>query len=76
MKPEHYLVCRAPICVRDPNPNYKEEALWYPGERVCKIAPYQKFQNKQIEINKLVKKEKFKHLYTSYTANELETKSI
>ena len=76
MKPEHYLVCEAAICAGDPNRTFKEEVLWYPGERVCKLAPYQKFQDKQIEINKLVKKEKFRHLYTSYTANELETKSI
>jgi hypothetical protein len=76
MKTEHYLLCEAPICTGDTNPGYKYQVVWYPGEKICKLAPYQKFQKKQVEINKLVAKGRFKNIYTPYTANELETKSI
>jgi len=73
---EHHLNCEAPICQEDPNPNYKNEVLWYPGEKVCKKSPYEKFQIKQIEINKLVKENKFKDIDKAYTANDLELNSI
>lgn len=73
---EHHLNCLAPICQEDTNPNYKNEVLWYPGETVCKKGPYQKFQLKQNEINRLVKKGKFKDIDKAYTANDLESGSI
>jgi hypothetical protein len=76
MSKEHYLVCSAPICPDDTNPSYKDEVIWYPGERICKKSPYEKFQIKQIEINKLVAMGKFKNIDIPYTANDLETKSI
>lgn len=76
MKNEHNLNCPAPICNCDPNPNYKDEVVWYPGEIICKKAPYQKFQKKQTEINKYVKKGKFKNLDVPYTAYDLENRSI
>jgi hypothetical protein len=73
---EHRLICNTPICQDDINPNYKDEVIWYPGERICKKFPYRKFQIKQLEINKLVAMGKFKNVDIPYTANELETKSI
>ena len=73
---EHYLVCEAPVCQCDPNPNYKKEVLWWPGEEVCKKDPDQKFQKKQLDINKWVRKGKFKNVDEAYTANDLETRSI
>ena len=76
MSKEHYLVCSAPICQDDLNPSDKDEVIWYPGERICKKSPYEKFQIKQIEINKLVAMGKFKNIDIPYTANDLETKSI
>lgn len=72
----HYLNCEAPICNDDPNTNYKNEVIWYPGERTCKRGPYKKFQKVQVEINKLVKKEKFKDVDKWYTAKMLEEDSI
>ena len=76
MKYEHHLLCGAPICQGDFNPNYKDEVLWYPGERVCLKKPYQVFQEKQFEINRLVRKGQFKKLDTPYTANQLENDLI
>ncbi len=77
MSEKHYLVCNAPICQDDLNPNYKDEVLWYAGEKICKKFPYTEFQNKQIEINKLVAKGKWKkNLDIPYTANDLEKRSI
>ena len=73
---QHYLVCASSICAEDPNPNFKDEILWYPGERVCRKFPYQEFQKKQLSINMLVKKGKFKDIDKPYTANELENSSI
>ena len=73
---KHNLICEAPICRLDPNPNYKNEVIWYAGEKICMKAPYEKFQIKQLEINKEVAKGKFKHVDVSYTAHELETRSI
>lgn len=74
---KHYLVCDAPICQDDPNPNYKKEVIWLASEKVCTKFPYKKFQRKQIEINKLVAQGKWKKdPETPYTANDLETKSI
>lgn len=73
---EHYLLCPAPICAGDPNPNFKSEVIWYPGEPVCKQGPYTKFQKIQKEINELVKLGKFKNMDCSYTVNDLENHSI
>lgn len=75
-KHNHYLECNASICKDDPNPNFKKEVFWYPGELVCAKTPYDKYQKKQLDINKFVSKGIFKNLDTCYTANELETKSI
>ena len=73
---KHYLECEAPICIGDPESNYKNEVLWYAGEPVCQKTPYQKFQKKQIDVNKWVAKGKFANLDIPYTAHELETRSI
>lgn len=76
MKDKHYLRCEAPICQGDPNLNYKHEVLWYPGELVCKRKPYEKFQIKQLEINRLTKKGRFKNVDKHYTADDLENSSL
>ncbi|MEK7089140.1 MAG: hypothetical protein AAB913_03360 [Patescibacteria group bacterium] len=76
MSDAHYLVCNAPICQDDPNPNYKDEVIWRPGSKVCLKGPYQAFQKKQLAINEEIEKGTFKNTDESYTANELETKSI
>jgi len=72
----HYLKCEAPICNDDPNPNYKDEVIWRPGEKVCKRGPFEKFQKMQIEINKAFKQGKFKNVDKWYTAKMLEEESI
>ena len=72
----HHLICEAPICNGDPNPNYKDEVIWWPGEIFCKRKPYEKFQEKQLEINKLVKSGKFKNVDTPYTARDLEEMTV
>lgn len=72
----HYLNCEAAICQDNPNPTYVNEAIWYPGELVCSKSPYQKFQQKQIDINKWVAKGKFKNIDIPYTAYDLETKLL
>lgn len=76
MKIRHYLVCEAPICNDDPNPDYKDEVIWVPGELICQKGPYHKFQKKQVEINRCVAKGKFKNVDVPYTAHDLENKSI
>jgi hypothetical protein len=76
MTEKHPLRCEAPICQDDPNESYKDEVIWYPGEKICSKVPYQEFQKKQIEINILVKKGRFKNVDRPYTANDLETKLI
>ena len=72
----HHLRCKAPICKSDPNPNYKNEVIWRPGEEVCHKKLYERFQKKQIEINRLFAQGKFKDRYEGYTAHMLETLSI
>ncbi len=76
MSEKHYLICLAPICKEDRNPNFKEEVIWCPGEPVCSKTPYQEFQRKQVDINKWVEKGIFKNIDKMYTANDLETRSI
>ena len=76
MENKHHLTCPAPICQDDPNLNFKSEVVWRPGESVCKKTPYQKFQKKQMEINRLVKKGKFKNMDYAYTASQLENSSV
>ena len=76
MNEKHYLRCDVAICNGDKNSDYKEEVIWRPGEIVCKRKPYEKFQLKQIEINKLFAQGKFKDRYDGYTAHMLETLSI
>lgn len=76
MEKQHFLICGAPICAEDPNPNFKDEVIWYPGEKVCRRIPYEEFQKKQLSINILAKKGKFKNVDKPYTARELENSSI
>ncbi len=73
---KHYLFCDAPVCAGDPNLNYKNEVLWYPSEKVCGQKPYERFQQKQLQINKETENGTFKNLDESYGANELENRSI
>lgn len=72
MQQEHYLHCEAPICNDDPNPHYKTEVIWLPGELVCKRQPYQKFQIVQHRINKAVKAGTFRDINKAFTAQSLE----
>lgn len=76
MSKEHYLICEAPICAGDQNSNYKNEVVWYPGEKICRRIPYEEFQKKQLSINILVKKGRFKNLEIPHTATELESCQI
>lgn len=69
---EHRLNCNAAICNEDCNLNFKCDVVWYPGEPVCKQAPFQEFQKKQLEINKLVVLGKFKNMEYRFTAEMLE----
>jgi hypothetical protein len=70
----HLDNCSAPICACDPNPNYKEEVVWCPGEGICKWKPYQKFQLTQIKINDLYRKGKVQD--GTYSAQHLEALKI
>ncbi|MCX6752435.1 MAG: hypothetical protein NTZ87_02950 [Candidatus Nomurabacteria bacterium] len=76
MSYKHHEYCNAAICAGDPKPDYKNEHPWYPGEEVCKLKPFQKFQKKQLAINKEVKKGTFRNTDTPFVAFELENKSI
>jgi hypothetical protein len=76
MQKEHYLICSAPICVDDPNPNYKDEVIWYSGEKVCRKIPYDEIQKKQLRINILIQKGKFKNVKELYTTHDLEIACI
>lgn len=69
---KHSENCKVPICVKDSNPNYKSEVIWYAGEDICKVRPYNKFQKKQIEINKKLKKGLLKNPDIAYTVEDLE----
>lgn len=69
MKPKHVhkLVCEAPICHDD----YEPEYVWYPGESVCKKTPYRHFQRIQLRLNKVaLKNETLKE--TMFTTKELQ----
>ena len=68
---QHLENCQAPICACDTNPEYKDEVIWYAGEQVCRHQPYELFQEKQIEINKLVSKKKY-DVDRYFTARDLE----
>lgn len=76
MKYSHEMICNAPICAGDTNPDYRKNVIWYAGEEVCQKSPYTKFQRKQLDINKCVKLGKFKNLEVAFTALDLETRSI
>jgi len=73
---KHNLVCNAPICAGDTNPDYKKEVYWYAGEEVCQRTPYEKFQKKQIDINKWVDKGKFRNTEEAFNAFDLENRLI
>lgn len=75
-KYQHNQNCNAPICAGDKTENWKHNVVWYAGEEVCQKVPFTKFQKKQIDINKWVKKGMFKNIDVPYTAHELETRSI
>lgn len=73
---KHYLYCEAPICAGDPNPNYKKEVIWYPGEKVCQRVPYEKFQSKQEDLNRWVARGKFRNMEEGFNTFILETRLI
>ena len=68
---KHQQNCSAPICVECTEPSWKEKHIWIPGECICTHRPLTAIQKKQIEINKLVEKNKFKPT-KYYTGKELE----
>jgi hypothetical protein len=70
-KEKHYENCSAPICSCDSNPDYKDEVIWYAGEQVCRHQPYELFQERQIEMNKLVSQGRY-DVDRYYTARDLE----
>ena len=57
---KHWQRCEAPICMDlrcyDDQPNWKQEVLWYPGEKVCHKSPYNHVQKVQNKINKFLNK--------------------
>ena len=65
----HFDNCSAPICQEQPENNKK--VVWYPGEPVCKLKPYKKFQEKQTEINALYRAGKIK--MKPFTLEELDS---
>ena len=67
----HFKNCSTPICQEDPNPNFKDEVIWVPGESICRKQPYQKFQLQQLKINDRLRCKKYKKV-EGLTANELE----
>jgi len=73
---KHHEECPAPVCAGDPEPDYKKNVIWYAGEMVCQLKPFQKFQKKQIQINKEMKKGTFRNTDTPFTAFDLENKLI
>jgi hypothetical protein len=76
MKYNHSENCTAAICAGDTNKDYKKEIVWCAGEKVCNRKPFLKFQKKQLDINKEIKKGTFRNIDKAYTANELEACSI
>ncbi|MFA6273627.1 MAG: hypothetical protein WC662_00520 [Candidatus Paceibacterota bacterium] len=72
----HRENCEASICQDEIEPNWKNDRVWCPGEKICQKKPYQKFQKMQIEINKMVALGKFRNMDEGYTTHDLETKSI
>jgi len=73
---KHNLICNAPICAGDPNSDFKKDVLWYAGEEICQRTPYEKFQKKQVAINKEVASGHFRQLEVPYNAFDLEHRSI
>ena len=74
MNPGHYLLCEAALCNDDPNPKYKDEVIWRPGEIICKRSPPEKYQIIQKRINESFKKGGFQDT-DGFTANQLESSS-
>lgn len=75
MKNKHYLICPAAICNGDPNPNYKNEVKWVPGEIICQRKPLEKYQIIQKRINESFKKGGFQDS-EGFTASQLEASSF
>jgi hypothetical protein len=71
----HNLLCPAAICNDDPNPNYKNEVVWLPGEPICKRTPLEKYQIIQNRINEGFKKGGFQDS-DGFTASQLESTSF
>lgn len=76
MKYNHGEHCEGSICQDDNNPDWYNETLWCPGEKVCTKEPSMKFQKKQLAINREMKNGTFRNTETAYSAEELENKSI
>lgn len=69
MTTKHSALCEAPICANDPNPNFMDEVIWHPSEKVCLFSPLTKWQKKQNKINKNIERYSREE---GYTANQLE----
>lgn len=80
MNLKHWQICEAPICMDFScyvdQPNWKKEVLWYPGELVCKLAPYNHVQKIQNRINKLFDKKLLKFPERYFTYEMLSRKKV
>ena len=68
----HIKKCPAPLCMSCKKQGWKEDFVWYPGEKICDRKPYTGIQKKQKKINELVKKGDFVHTDRYFTAEMLE----
>lgn len=77
---KHFEMCDAPICADvetyEDNPNWEKTVAWYPGEAVCGMKPYEKWQKRQSKMNRWLLAGKLKYPGLFFTVETLLQKKL
>ncbi|MDO8565830.1 MAG: hypothetical protein Q7S04_01420 [Candidatus Moranbacteria bacterium] len=77
---KHFEMCDAPICADreayENNPNWQKTVSWHPGEAVCGMKPYAKWQKRQTKINRWLLAGKLKYPELFFTVETLLRKKL
>lgn len=72
---KHFEACAAPICADleayESNSDWQETVPWYPGEAVCGMKPYTKWQKRQAKMNRWLESGTLKYLTLFFTVETL-----
>ena len=68
----HRENCNAPLCMDSTTEEEYKEVIWYAGEEICGVSPYNDLQKKQSLINRCFKKGQLEDPKKWWTAETID----